>query len=166
MLLCSSLAPLAIDHSLTGVSRFYGCVNHTQVGARSTYRPVHGVSIVDPQQIVAAATLGHVAVVGVASCVQVIMTSLSDHLVWHPVSDPLEEHLVVTCGDAGMVWHWMTPPIIWAKAVPALPTTISATSTTAMPIIAILVRTSSSLPLEKGTTSALAPLSVLPPRAY
>jgi hypothetical protein len=29
-----------------------------------------------------------------------------------------------------------------------------------------LVRTSSSFPLEKGITSALAPLSVLPPRAY
>ena len=61
-----SVTALAIDHSLTSVSRFNGCVNHTKVGARSTYRPVHGVPVVDAQQVVTAATLGHVAVVCVA----------------------------------------------------------------------------------------------------
>jgi hypothetical protein len=85
-----------MDHSLVGVSRFYSCVYHTRVRARSTYRPVHGVPVVDAQHVVAAATLGHVAVIGVASGVQVVMASLGDYLVWHPIADPLEEDLVVS----------------------------------------------------------------------
>src|SRR5215211_2798284 len=54
-----------------------------------------------------------------------------------------------------MSWHWITPPITWAKAVP-LPTNATSTTTMAI-IIAILVRTSSSLALEKGIVSALPP---------
>src|SRR5215207_10091254 len=96
-----SSCPLAIDYRLTGVSRFNGCVNHACVPARSAYGPVHGVPVVDAQQVMAAATLGHVAVVGVGSGVEAVMTSLGDHPVCHPVSDPLEEHLMVTCSNAG-----------------------------------------------------------------
>ena len=85
------------------------------------------------------------------------MTSLGDHPVWHPVADLFKEDLMVTCSDAGDGLARITPPIIWAKAVPALPT-ISATSTTVIAIIiAILVRTSCSFPLEKGPASALSP---------
>src|SRR5215213_8066715 len=49
----------------------------------------------------AATTLGHIAVVGVSSGVEVVMAALGDHLVGHPVTYPLEEHLVVSCGNAG-----------------------------------------------------------------
>src|SRR5215204_100324 len=98
---CFYSGPLAKDHPFAGVSRFYGGVHHAQVAARSAYSPVHGVAVVDAQQVVAAATLGHVAVVGVGSGVEVVMAALGDHLVAHSVTDPLEEHLVVSCGNAG-----------------------------------------------------------------
>jgi hypothetical protein len=64
------LRPLAIDYRLARVSRFYGGVHHACVEARSAYSTVHGVAVVDAQQVVAAATLGHVAVVGVGSGVE------------------------------------------------------------------------------------------------
>jgi hypothetical protein len=47
-----------------------------------------------------------------------------------------------------VLWHWITPPIVWAKAVP-LPK--SAASTTMAIIIATFVRTSYCFPLEKGS---------------
>ena len=45
---------------------------------------VHGVPVVDAQQVVAAAPLGDVAVVGVGSGVEVVMSALGDHAVTHP----------------------------------------------------------------------------------
>src|SRR5215203_3228394 len=98
---CFYSSPLAKDHPFAGVSRFYGGVHHAQVAARSAYSPVHGVAVVDAEQVVAAATFGHVAVVGVSSGVEVVMAALSDQLVGHSVADPLEEHLVVSAGHAG-----------------------------------------------------------------
>src|ERR671921_1105560 len=88
------------DHCLAGVSRFYGGVYHARVVAQSAYSTVHGVAVFHHEKVVTAATLGHVAVVGVGSGVEVVMAGLGDHPVWHPVADPLEEHLVVSCGNA------------------------------------------------------------------
>src|SRR5215204_4330587 len=93
-----SSCPLVIDYRLAGVSRFYGCVYHACVPARSAYSPIHGVAVVNAEQVMAAATPGHVAVVGVSTGV---MATLGDHLVAYPVADPLEEHLVGSCGNAG-----------------------------------------------------------------
>jgi hypothetical protein len=133
---------LPIDHSLAGVSRLYRSVNHAQVAARSPYCPVHGIPVVDPQQVMAAVTLGHVPVVGVSSGVEVVMAALGDHPVWHSVADLLEEHLVGSCGNTGDTLALDGPPITcWAKAVPALPKSVR--STTAIAIItAILLGTS------------------------
>src|SRR5688572_15416610 len=78
------LEPLAKDHPFAGVSRFYGGVHHAQVAARSAYSPVHGVAVVDAEQVVAAATFGHVAVVSVSSGVEMVMAALGDQLVGHP----------------------------------------------------------------------------------
>src|ERR671921_1949698 len=89
-------------HCLAGVSRFYGGVYHARVVAQSAYSPVHGVAVFHHEKVVTAATLGHVAVVGVSSGVEVVMAALGDHPVGHPVADPLEEHLVVSCGNAGL----------------------------------------------------------------
>src|SRR5918998_1561510 len=93
--------PLAIDYVIAGVGSFYGGVHHACVVARPAYGPVPSVAVVDAEQVVAAATLGHVAVVGVASGVEVVMTALGDHPVAHPVAYPLEEHLVGPGGHAG-----------------------------------------------------------------
>src|SRR5215211_2669001 len=90
------------DHCLAGVSRFYGGVYHARVVAQSAYSPVHGVAVFHHEKVVTAATLGHVAVVGVGSGVEVVMAGLGDHPVCHPVADPLEEHLVVSGGHAGL----------------------------------------------------------------
>src|SRR5829696_5303028 len=90
------------DHCLAGVSRFYGGVYHARVVAQSAYSPVHGVAVFHHEKVVTAATLGHVAVVGVGSGVEVVMPGLGDHPVWHPVADPLEEHLVVSGGHAAL----------------------------------------------------------------
>src|SRR5215207_8481919 len=49
----------------------------------------------------AATTLGHIAVVGVSSGVEVVMAALGDHLVGHSVAYLLEEHLVGSRCDAG-----------------------------------------------------------------
>src|SRR5919107_6374636 len=95
------LRRLAIHHRLAGVSGFYGGVHNACVVARSAYGPVHGVAVVHHEQIVSAATLGNVAVVGVASGVEVVMPGLGDQPVAHTVADLPEEHLVVSCGDAG-----------------------------------------------------------------
>src|SRR5918993_5891067 len=75
---CFYSSPLAKDHPFAGVSRFYGGVHHAQVAARSAYSPVHGVAVVDAEQVVAAATLGHVAVVSVSSGVEMVMAALGD----------------------------------------------------------------------------------------
>src|SRR5215216_8026540 len=96
------LRPLVNDYRLAGVSRFYGGVHHTRVVARPAYSPVHGVAVVDKERV-AAAALGHVAIVGVAFGVEVVLPALGDHLVAHPVADPLEEHLVISGGNAGDV---------------------------------------------------------------
>src|SRR5919112_1326618 len=96
------LRPLPICYRLAGVGCFYGGVHHAQVVARSVYGPVHGVPVVDAQQVMAAVTLGHVAVVCVSSGVEVVMTALGDHPVWHSVADPLEEDLVGSRCDAGL----------------------------------------------------------------
>src|ERR671912_301926 len=55
-----------------------------QLNTVAAYSPVHGVPIVDAQQVVAAAPLGDVAVVGVGTGVEVVMAALGDHLVAHP----------------------------------------------------------------------------------
>src|SRR5215217_617500 len=73
------LCPLAIDYRLAGVSRFYCRVNHACVPARSAYCPIHCIPVVDAQQVMAAATLGHVTVVGVSSGVKAVVAALSDH---------------------------------------------------------------------------------------
>src|SRR5918993_1669666 len=72
-----------------------------QLNTVAAYSPVHGVPVVDAQQVVAAAPLGDVAVVGVGTGVEVVMAALGNHPVGHPVADPFEEDLVVSCGDAG-----------------------------------------------------------------
>src|SRR5829696_10257565 len=90
----SSCAPLANDHRLAGVGRFYGGVNHAYVEARSAYGPVEGVAVVDVEQVVAITTVGHVVVVGVVLGPQVVVAALGVDVVCHPVAELLEEHFV------------------------------------------------------------------------
>src|SRR5215208_2805842 len=98
----SSCAPLANDHRLAGVGRFYGGVNHAYVEARSAYGPVEGVAVVDVEQVVAITTVGHVVVVGVVLGPQVVVAALGVDVVCHPVAELLEDHFVGSGGVAGV----------------------------------------------------------------
>src|SRR5829696_4026980 len=98
----SSCAPLANDHLLAGVGRFYGGVHHAYVEARAAYGPVEGVTVVDVEHVVAEATVGRVVVVGVVLGPQVVVAALGVHVVCHPVADLLEDHFVGSGGVAGV----------------------------------------------------------------
>jgi hypothetical protein len=87
----------------------------------------------------AAATLGHAAVVGVSTGVKAVMATPVDHLVAYPVADPLEEHLVGSCGNAGDALALDRPSDhLLGKAVPALPTISVASSTASVSTMANL----------------------------
>src|SRR5215203_965905 len=94
--------PLAIDHPLAGFGSFYGGVHHAYIVARPAYGPVEGVAVVDVEQVVAGATVGHVVVVGVVLGAEVVVAALGVHVVCHPVADLLEDHLVGSGGVAGV----------------------------------------------------------------
>src|SRR5918994_7944090 len=96
------LAPLANDHLLTGVGRFYRGVNHAYVKARAAYGPVEGVAVVDVEHVVAVTTVGHVVVVGVVLGPQVVVAALGVDVVCHPVAELLEDYLVGSGGVAGV----------------------------------------------------------------
>src|SRR5215203_4813007 len=94
--------PLAIDYPLAGVGSFYGGVYHAYIVARPAYGPVEGVAVVDVEQVVAGATVGHVVVVGVVLGPQVVVAALGVDVVCHPVADLLEDHFVGSGGVAGV----------------------------------------------------------------
>src|SRR5215208_5155382 len=96
------LCPLANDYLLAGVGRFYRGVHHAYVQARPALGPVEGVAVVDVEQVVAGATVGHVGVVGVVLGPQVVVAALGVDVVCHPVADLLEEHFVGSGGVAGV----------------------------------------------------------------
>src|ERR687890_1289796 len=97
------LRPLANDHLLAGVGRFYGGVNHASVEARPAYGPVHGIPVVDVEHVVAGATVSRVVVVGVVLGADVVVAALGIDVVCHPVADLLEDHLVASGGVAGVI---------------------------------------------------------------
>src|SRR5918995_5649164 len=99
---CFFLHPLANDHLLTGVGRFYRGVHHAYVKARAAYGPVEGVAVVDVEHVVAVTTVGRVVVVGVVLGPQVVVAALGVDVVCHPVADLLEDHFVGSGGVAGV----------------------------------------------------------------
>src|SRR5918998_3293225 len=96
------LPPLATHHLLEGVGRFYGGVNYPSVKARPAYGPIKGVAVVYVEQVVAGATVGRVVVVGVVLGADVVVAALGVDVIFYPVADLLEEHLVASGGVAGV----------------------------------------------------------------
>src|SRR5215218_2697526 len=99
----SSCAPLANDHPLAGVGRFYSGVNHAYVEARPAYCPIKGVAVVDVEHVVAEATVGCVVVFGVVLGADVVVACLGVDVVCYPVADLLEDHFVGSGGVAGVL---------------------------------------------------------------
>src|SRR5215204_871732 len=162
--------PLAIDYPLAGVGSFYGGVYHAYIVARPAYGPVEGVAVVDVEQVVAGATVGHVVVVGVVLGPQVVVAALGVHVVCHPVAELLEEHLVGSGGVAGVAIaldHSPDDLLGQGRAGAAHQRCCEHHRQGYHHRYLLLGAHLFLLPLQKGTVSALAPPhSALPPCAY